>query len=188
MQTDDNKIEKEHQGSPPVGQGGLNAHGLGKIWLVWSDVGLQHLILPDAPRPYASGEGPARARVPKRFAEPLNSYFRGEAVELRTIAVDPHGTEFQRMVWKALRMIPRGKVKTYGSVATDLGSPRGMRAVGAANAANPVPIVIPCHRVVEQGHRLGGYAGGAARKRWLLELEGVNVLGDRVMPGQLELF
>ena len=190
MPDDSNKSTQAHQASPAIGQGALHAHGLGKLWLVWSAVGLQHLVLPDGKRPFASGEGPVTARVPKQYAEPLNAYFQGEAVDLRKIPIDPRGTDFQQSVWKALRMIPRGKVKTYGSVALELGTPRAMRAVGAANAANPVPIVIPCHRVVEQGHRLGGYSaeGGVDRKRWLLELEGVNVVGDRAMPGQLDLF
>ncbi len=174
--------------APLMGRGPLQAHGLGPLWLVWSDVGLVRLTLPDRPKPFIGGEGPTTLTVPDLFSEPLDGYFRGEPVDLATLPVDLRGTVFQLKVWRALRKIPPGKVRTYGSVAKDVGSPRGMRAVGMANAANPLPIVVPCHRVVETGHRLGGYTGGTNRKRFLLELEGVQVVGDRVLPGQLDLW
>ena len=91
-------------------------------------------------------------------------------------------------MWRALRATARGKVRTYGGIANDVGAPRGMRAVGMANAANPVAIVVPCHRIVEAGNKIGGYSGGVDKKRFLLELEGVQVVGDQVLPGQLDLW
>jgi len=170
-----------------TGQGELLASGLGVLWLVWSDLGLTHLALPGRPRPFAPGEGPPTGPVPARFGEPLLRYFAGENVDPARIPVDLSGTRFQVRVWQALRCIPRGAVRTYAGVAADVGSPRAMRAVGAANARNPIAIVVPCHRVVETGHRLGGYTGGLDRKRLLLRLEGVHVESDRVLPGQLDL-
>ena len=81
------------------------------------------------------------------------------------------GTPFQREVWKALRAIPAGATKTYGQLAASLGCPTASRAVGAANGANPIGIVVPCHRVVGAHGKLTGYAGGLPRKRWLLDHE-----------------
>jgi methylated-DNA-[protein]-cysteine S-methyltransferase len=108
-------------------------------------------------------------------------------VDPATLPVRIGGTRFQVRVWRALRRVPRGRVRTYAGLAKDAGSPRGMRAVGMAMSANPLAIVVPCHRVVGAGHKLGGYSGGLDRKRHLLELEGVVVEGDEVLPGQLEL-
>ena len=83
----------------------------------------------------------------------------------------PRGTEFQRSVWRALREIPYGETTTYGELARKLGRRAASRAVGAANGANPIPIIIPCHRVIGKDGELTGYGGGLWRKRLLLELE-----------------
>jgi AraC family transcriptional regulator of adaptative response/methylated-DNA-[protein]-cysteine methyltransferase len=93
------------------------------------------------------------------------------------VPLDVGGTRFQRDVWAALRRIPRGRTRTYGEIAADLGRARGARAVARACAANPVPVAIPCHRVVPASGGAGGYAWGTRRKRALLEREGV-VLDD----------
>lgn len=151
-------------------------------------MGLLSLSLPGRARPFVEGEGPEVANVPAVYASLLGDYFAGEPVEPATLPVDLRGTDFQRRVWNALRAIPRGQVRSYAGIATDVGSPRAMRAVGMANAKNPIAIVVPCHRVVEKGHRLGGYSGGLDNKVFLLELEGVDVEGDRVLPGQLHMF
>ena len=87
------------------------------------------------------------------------------------LEVDPDGTEFQRRVWAALRRIPAGETTSYGAIARELAMPTASRAVGAANGANPVAIVVPCHRVISSGGGLGGYGGGVALKRRLLALE-----------------
>lgn len=169
------------------GQGPFEADRFGTLWLVWSDVGLVSLTLPERPRPFEPGYGPPVRDVPANIAQPLRAYFAGEPIDPVQIPVELHGTDFQVRVWQALRRIPRGYVRSYAGVASDVGSPRAMRAVGMANARNPIAIVVPCHRVVEKGNRLGGYSGGVDNKIFLLELEGVQVEGGRVRPGQLDL-
>ncbi|MGE0859033.1 MAG: methylated-DNA--[protein]-cysteine S-methyltransferase [Gammaproteobacteria bacterium] len=104
---------------------------------------------------------------------PLEAYFGGELTALDALPVDTNGTDFQRRVWRALRAIPPGSTRNYGQLAAELGLPRGARAVGHANGANPISIVIPCHRLVGADGALTGYAGGVERKRWLLRHEGV---------------
>jgi methylated-DNA-[protein]-cysteine S-methyltransferase len=99
----------------------------------------------------------------------LRDYFAGRAPRLPPL--DLHGTPFQESVWRELLAIPFGEVRTYGEVASRLGRPGGARAVGAANGRNPVAILVPCHRVVAAGGRLGGYAGGLEVKAWLLAHE-----------------
>jgi methylated-DNA-[protein]-cysteine S-methyltransferase len=98
----------------------------------------------------------------------LADYFSGQPPLVPPL--DLHGTEHQRIVWEALLAIPWGEVVTYGELAARIGS-RGARAVGNANGQNPVAILVPCHRVVAAGGRLGGYAGGADVKAWLLAHE-----------------
>ena len=101
----------------------------------------------------------------------LGRFLSGDLGGLDGLRVDLGGTPFQREVWAALRAIPAGTTTTYGELAKRVGRPRAVRAVGSANAANPVSIVVPCHRVVGKDG-LRGYAGGIARKEWLLEHEG----------------
>lgn len=88
-----------------------------------------------------------------------------------TLPLAPSGTAFQRAVWDALVAIPFGETRSYSEIATAIGRPRAVRAVGAANALNPISVVVPCHRVIGSGGDLTGYAGGIARKRWLLDHE-----------------
>ena len=114
-----------------------------------------------------------RRRDPAGIAARLRAYFAGDLKALDPVAVDPGGTAFQRRVWELLRTIPSGTTTTYGELARRLGTPGASRAVGLANHDNPIPIVIPCHRVVGSRGHLTGYAGGLDRKRWLLEHEGV---------------
>ncbi len=101
----------------------------------------------------------------------LRRYLAGDATALDSLAVDLGGTPFQRAVWEALRGIPSGTTVTYAELARRVGRPRAVRAVGAANGANPVSVVVPCHRVVGKDG-LRGYAGGLPRKEWLLAHEG----------------
>lgn len=101
----------------------------------------------------------------------LEAYLSGELRAIDGIRVDPGGTEFQRRVWTALRRIPPGRTASYSELARTVGAPSATRAVGSANGRNPVPIVIPCHRVVRSDGSLGGYGGGLERKQWLLEHE-----------------
>jgi len=100
----------------------------------------------------------------------LAEYFSGVRREF-DLPLDLEGTEFQRRVWKAVSGIPYGQTRTYAQIAGSIGSPKASRAVGAANGANPVAILVPCHRVVASGGGLGGYGGGLDMKRRLLALE-----------------
>jgi methylated-DNA-[protein]-cysteine S-methyltransferase len=105
----------------------------------------------------------------------LKAYFSGELMAIDGIPVKTGGTTFQRSVWAALRKIPAGQTLSYRALATRLKCPKAVRAVGFANGANPVGIVVPCHRVVGSDGSLTGYGGGVARKRWLLHHEGLEV-------------
>lgn len=110
------------------------------------------------------------ARAFTDIAKQLRLYFAGK---LRTfdVAVDPGGTPFQAQVWRALRDIPYGETTSYGALAERIGNPKAVRAVGLANGANPISIVIPCHRVIGANGSLTGYGGGLPTKRALLALE-----------------
>jgi methylated-DNA-[protein]-cysteine S-methyltransferase len=101
----------------------------------------------------------------------LQAYFDGDLDAITNIPVANNGTDFQREVWAALRRIPTGQTLTYGALAVKLGRPTSMRAVGLANGANPISIVVPCHRVIGANGSLTGYGGGIERKRWLLAHE-----------------
>jgi len=101
----------------------------------------------------------------------LESYFNGDLECLRSLPVATGGTVFQRRVWQLLRSISVGEPISYGTLAKRLGRPTAVRAVGLANGANPVSIVVPCHRVIGVDGSLTGYAGGLQRKQWLLDHE-----------------
>lgn len=101
----------------------------------------------------------------------LEAYFAGELSALHALEVETGGTEFQRSVWRALRQIRPGETISYGALASRIGRPRAIRAVGLANGSNPVGIIVPCHRVIGANAALTGYAGGLERKRWLLRHE-----------------
>jgi methylated-DNA-[protein]-cysteine S-methyltransferase len=100
----------------------------------------------------------------------LTEYFAGTRMVF-DLALAPHGTAFQQRVWRALQEIPYGETRSYGDVARQLGDAKAVRAVGLANGANPIPIVIPCHRVIGAGGSLVGFGGGLPTKRALLDLE-----------------
>lgn len=120
--------------------------------------------------------------VPLAVTAPLAAYFAGDRHALAAVPVETGGTAFQRRVWAALRLIPPGTTTTYGRMAAALGAPGASRAVGLANGANPVSIVVPCHRVIGAGAALTGYGGGLHRKRWLLEHEGAAFRPERQEP------
>lgn len=102
-------------------------------------------------------------------------YFAADIRALDALPVDPGGTPFQTKVWMALREIEAGRTWSYEALAQRVGSPAAMRAVGAANGANPIPLVLPCHRVIGKDGKLVGYGGGMDRKAWLLRHEGYEV-------------
>jgi len=101
----------------------------------------------------------------------FNAYFAGE-LHTFDLRLAPLGTPFQRQVWEAVAMIPYGETRTYLEVAASIHAPTAVRAVGAANSTNPLPIVIPCHRVIGSNGKLHGYRGGIEMKHWLLQHEG----------------
>lgn len=122
---------------------------------------------------------------PGGFAGCFRAYFDGELGALDKIPVETGGTSFQRRVWLALREIPPGRTLCYGELARRIGAPSAVRAVGAANGRNPVPIVLPCHRVIGADGSLTGYGGGLERKRWLLEHEGASFREHRPRQARL---
>jgi methylated-DNA-[protein]-cysteine S-methyltransferase len=134
----------------------------------------------DLPRTSVSAEAILPRRYPGEAVEAgdapavrtrLESYFAGDLTAIDAIEVETRGTPFQQAVWAALRRVRAGTTCSYADLARAIGSPSAVRAVGAANGANPIAIVVPCHRVVASDGSLCGYGGGLARKRWLLEHE-----------------
>lgn len=108
---------------------------------------------------------------PGGTASALDRYFSGEIDALDDVEVEMNGTDFQRRVWGALRAVKAGETASYAQVAKTIGAPSAVRAVGAANGANPVAIVVPCHRIIGTNGTLTGYGGGLERKQWLLRHE-----------------
>lgn len=151
---------------------------VGTLRLVADDVGLRQIAFeterhpkPVAPDWVRSAEALAFARVQ------LQAYFAGTRQHFE-LPLHPLGTPFQCTVWHALAQIPYGTTLSYGELARRIGQPQAMRAVGAANGRNPLPIVLPCHRVIGANGSLTGFGGGLPTKRWLLELEQRTVGGD----------
>ncbi|HYZ40915.1 MAG TPA: methylated-DNA--[protein]-cysteine S-methyltransferase [Stellaceae bacterium] len=115
----------------------------------------------------------AKSRTaPSAIRQALAGYFAGDLTAIDAVSVATAGTPFQREVWTALRKIRPGATLSYGGLARELGRPKSFRAVGLANGANPVAIVVPCHRVIGADASLAGYGGGIDRKHWLLTHEG----------------
>jgi methylated-DNA-[protein]-cysteine S-methyltransferase len=124
-------------------------------------------------------------RTPSRPRLALEAYFEGQVAAIESIRTLARGTEFQRLVWSALREIPAGSTLSYGALAAKIGRPAAVRAVGAANGANPIPVVVPCHRVIGADSSLTGFGGGLERKRWLLSHERTHA--TPAVPYNLEL-
>lgn len=118
-------------------------------------------------------------RALRFVAKELDAWFAGR-VQKFALPLAPRGTDFQLAVWNALQEIPYGETTSYGELARLLGKPSAFRAVGAANGANPIPIVIPCHRVIGSNRSLTGFGGGIPTKRWLLDHEART--SGRVLP------
>ena len=108
---------------------------------------------------------------PSANTQAMLRYFGGDIAVIHQLAVATGGTDFQRQVWTALRGIPDGETISYGALALRIGRPAAVRAVGLANGANPISIVLPCHRVIGSNRSLTGYGGGLPRKQWLLQHE-----------------
>ncbi|MBI9116060.1 methylated-DNA--[protein]-cysteine S-methyltransferase [Sanguibacter suaedae] len=144
---------------------------VGVLTAVADDDGLCGLFMEGAAHRPPSADFGERADVGfEHLRTELDEYFSGERQDF-TVTVSAVGTPFRRRVWALLRAIPYGQTRTYGDLARDLGDPGAVRAVGGANARNPVCIVVPCHRVVGADGSLTGFAGGVERKLRLLALE-----------------
>ena len=146
---------------------------VGSLVLRASNKGLVSIDRGKAAR--AKGEPKAERNIALAARE-LDEYFAGKRRKF-TVPLDLRGTPFQLQVWATLRKIPFGKAVSYGEEASMLGKPKAARAVGSANGRNPIPIIVPCHRVVAGDGSLGGYSAGLPMKRKLLALEGVSVAG-----------
>jgi methylated-DNA-[protein]-cysteine S-methyltransferase len=144
---------------------------VGRLRLAGDESGLRSISFQNRFRPATPAESSLRAEAPFREAiAQLEAYFAG-ALRRFDLPLAPEGTPFQREVWSALTAIPYGETVSYGELARRLGRPAASRAVGAANGQNPIPIVIPCHRVIGADGSLTGFGGGLAIKRRLLDLE-----------------
>jgi len=165
--------------APPLHRTSVDSP-LGRILIACSDAGLAVLSLPGEDETLFAGRvarhaptGPAGAPAAHhaaQMAEELTAYFAG-TLRRFSVPLAPRGTAFQHEVWDAVCAVPYGESATYGEIAAGLNRPRAARAVGHANGANPLPIVIPCHRLLGYDGALTGYAGGLPMKRWLVDYE-----------------
>ena len=145
----------------------------GRLLLTGDEAGLGQLLMEMNDRPWhLDGDWRLAGNELDAPCRQLDEYFAGRRRRFE-LPLAPRGTAFQLAVWQALQQIPFGQTRCYGALAEAIGRPRAVRAVGAANGANPIAIIIPCHRVIGRDGSLTGYAGGLARKALLLQLEGV---------------
>ena len=153
---------------------------IGRLLLAGDETGLTLISFPAGSRARQAEPGWKRRDAPFDGAKrQLDDYFQGR-LTVFDLDLAPRGTPFQLKVWRTLQKIPYGKTTTYGELARRIGRPEASRAVGAANGANPLPIVIPCHRVVGSTGKLTGFGGGLPTKAALLKLEGA-------LPATLDL-
>jgi methylated-DNA-[protein]-cysteine S-methyltransferase len=168
---------------------------IGACGVAWSPHGVTRLQLPEADRSVterrlstraAKASRAAPAEINQLMAE-IQRYMTGRSVDFASVAIDLTGIgPFQRKVYEAARAVPWSRTVSYGELARQTGSPGAACAVGHALSRNPVPIIIPCHRVLAKGHRIGGFSahGGTFTKERLLALEGVHIdAGTPVLPG-----
>ena len=144
---------------------------IGDLLVAGEDGVLKLVSFPEGNMARHPGDGWVRADAEfDTVRRELTEYFDGKR-ESFDISLAPDGTDFQRDVLDALQQIPYGETRTYGEIAEDLGNPKASRAVGAANGRNPIPILIPCHRVIGSDGSLTGFGGGIDTKQFLLDLE-----------------
>jgi methylated-DNA-[protein]-cysteine S-methyltransferase len=167
---------------------------IGPCGVAWSERGLTRLQLPESDR--SATERRLKARAARRADPPaavreviaeIQRYLTGEAVDFSAVAIDlAKADAFQRKVYETARLLGWGQTASYGELALKIGEPGAAREVGQALARNPIPIVVPCHRIVASGSRIGGFSapGGTLTKKWLLALEGA---GAPLLPGMLPI-
>ncbi len=155
---------------------------VGPLFLAADAQGLRAIEFRDNRHPVLRGEDWREGDSPllRRAREQLDEYFAGHRRDF-DLPLSPQGTAFQREVWTTLASIPYGGTISYAQLAARVGRPTAMRAVGAANGRNPLPIVLPCHRVIGADGSLTGFGGGLPTKQYLLKLEGA-------LPGDFDLF
>ena len=154
---------------------------LGKLKLVATDKGLAAILWEnDNPRRVRLGSLSENKKHPilLRAERQLKEYLGGKR-KVFSVRLNPLGTEFQNRVWSALKTIPFGQTRSYGQIARQIGNPKAVRAVGAANGRNPISLIVPCHRVIGASSKLIGFAGGLEIKQRLLAMESNGVTGDR---------
>ncbi|MCL4476245.1 MAG: methylated-DNA--[protein]-cysteine S-methyltransferase [Nitrospirae bacterium] len=146
---------------------------LGRLFLVFSGKGLTEIGF--------EGERPTypRGKAPEPFRNQLRDYFSGRLQDFHQDIVFLHGTDFEKKVWLSLMEVPYGETRTYKWLAERIGNPKAVRAVGHALGSNPIPIVLPCHRIIGSDGSLVGYTGGIDIKRRLLDLEYYYLIGGK---------
>jgi len=113
---------------------------------------------------------PGQTKITQQIRDELSAYFKGDLKDFKT-PLKLTGTDFQKSVWKQLLRIPYGETRAYGELAQTIGNAKAFRAVATSNASNGLALIVPCHRVINTGGGLGGYAGGPDKKQWLLDME-----------------
>ena len=149
------------------------ASPVGKLRLVASEKGLVAIDVRNNAKQVVTAKDASAQAILKKTKQQLDQYFAGKRTSF-DVALDLVGTEFQVQAWRALCRIPFGKTISYGQQASNIKKPKAFRAVGSANGKNPIPIIVPCHRVVSSDGSLGGYSLGLKMKKQLLALEGVS--------------
>ncbi|CAB4963250.1 unannotated protein [freshwater metagenome] len=149
------------------------ASPVGKLRLVASEKGLVAIDVRNHAEQAVTEKNPSAQAILLKTKKQLEQYFAGRRTSF-DVALDLVGTDFQKQAWRALCRIPFGKTISYGQQAANIKNPKAFRAVGSANGKNPIPIIVPCHRVVAGDGSLGGYSLGLRMKKQLLELEGVS--------------
>lgn len=146
---------------------GIYMSPLGMLTVLWEE---SKIIKISFGKIYVQGKSAVNSNMFKKICKELDGYFYKGNRKIN-ILVEPCGTEFQKNVWNAIELIPYGKTLSYADIAVHIGNPKAVRAVGTACGSNPIPIIIPCHRVVGKNGKLAGYAGGLEIKKKLLDLE-----------------
>jgi methylated-DNA-[protein]-cysteine S-methyltransferase len=146
---------------------------MGQLRLCFTEKGLTAIeFAEERTAPASEAPPPHLEPLIEAVTQQLRAYFAGHPADFAGLLLDPQGTPFQRRVWQELQKIPRGQAISYKDLAARVGNPKASRAVGQANGRNPIPLIIPCHRVIAADGSLGGYSSGLDRKRWLLKHEG----------------
>ncbi|MGD9365898.1 MAG: methylated-DNA--[protein]-cysteine S-methyltransferase [Desulfobacteraceae bacterium] len=144
---------------------------IGTLTLAGDESGLRHIVFEKKKNPVTIGDDwQKRSTFFAPVKAQLRSYFKGELKHF-DVPLAPVGTPFQLKVWKALQTIPYGELVSYKTIAESIGNPNAVRAVGGANGKNPIPIIVPCHRVIGSDGSLTGFGGGLSTKKRLIELE-----------------